>query len=263
MQKRRDRKSIRLMAASAAGVLMSVALLSGCNAAQQGAGAGEVGSAALEATDVPNDADEASSTEAPAEASQDIRASEGSGESTKVSQGRFADLEAVTFDGASYTFPISGSDLVAAGWKADSAIELESSKDNTMFRLVDSCACYHEGLDAYVTLVLSNPTDHTVTSLDETEVVGITVEQGDAADDAAITICDGIKLGDNADRLFEAFGEPKNNSIVGYQNAGTSVTSGTIEWTFQSPQEKEIELCALVDVESNTIISIDISLSRF
>lgn len=257
------RRAIGLVAASALSVAMSAALLGGCGFSQQGEGVDEAGGSVVQAADTTNDAAETAPEEASEAMPQDMSASEGTGESTKVSQGRFTELEAVTISGSSYTFPISGADLVAAGWEPTDAIEIESSEGNAMFRLVASCACYHEGMDAYAVLLLSNPTDHTVTSLDEAEVVGITIEQGDMADDALVTICDGIKLGDGADRLFEAFGEPRRNNIAGSQHEGSSVTAGTIEWTFQSPTEKEIELAATVDVESNSIIAIDISLSRF
>lgn len=262
MVKHVGKRAAGLVAASTLSVLMGAALLSGCSFSQQGEGVDGAGSSVVQAADATNDAAEADPEETSEALPQDVSASEGTGETAKVSQGRFTELEAIAISDSSYTFPIPGADLVAAGWEPIDAIEIESSEGNTMFRLVASCACYHEGMDAYAILLLSNPTDHTVTSLDEAEVVGITIEQGDMADDALVTICDGIKLGDSADRLFEAFGEPRRNNIAGSQHAGSSVTSGTIEWTFQSPTEKEVELAATVDVESNTIIAIDISLSR-
>ena len=258
-----DKRTIRLVVASALSIVMSTTLLGGCSLSQQGEGVDEAGSSVVEAVDAKDDASEAALEETPEAMSQDVSASEGTGESTKVSQERFTELEAIIIDGSSQSFPIPGSDLVAAGWEPVDAIEMESDEGNTMFRSVVSRACYHEDMDAHAILLLSNPTDHIVTSLDEAEVVGITIEQGDMADDALVAICDGIKLGDSADRLFEAFGEPRRNNIVGSQNAGSPVTSGAIEWTFQSPTEKEIDLSVTVDVESNSIIAIDISLSRF
>lgn len=171
----------------------------------------------------------------------------GTGERVQLDAAEYDKVKSVTIGGTSYTLPVSGADLAAAGWESVDPFEMEADDTGVIYWTPYSCNCYNATLDSYAKITFRNRTGHVISSLSEAEVAGIACWEGDLSDNSLIAIGDGVSMGDGFDDALAALGEP-------YSKAGTG--GSAVIWYFDGPDETKLSINMLVDGESNEITSI-------
>lgn len=250
----RRTKAVSLLTCACLGLSLMCACSSPEKADDLGSSQSTV-SADAEGAESETDVNEEESTE---------KESEGTGEHVQLDAAEYDKVKSVTIAGTSYTLPASGSDLAAAGWETVEPFEMEADDTGVIYWTPYVCNCYNPTLDSYAEITFRNQTGHAISSLNEAEVAGIKLWEGDLSDSSSIAVGEGVSLGDSFDDALAAFGEPHTNGVASLRNQGaTEGVQGAVIWYFDGPDETGLRIQMMVDYETNKIVMIDSLLESY